>query len=270
MKLVVSGDSWTAPQSETKRGWRVALRKANGHYEEEEEYPRWPDLLAEMLGMELINLGRISRGNEYIYNSIVDELCKEKKNVGLAIVMWSEHSRWDFSGSNIRPHKDIHSGIRTLHIDPTIGTMVFKGWKSKEMREAASQVVNTLLDKNMVSTEHNYQKSHRWYHAFQNHCEANDIPYLQCSAFGSSQFNDPPHKIVKMLLDHPIIHDMNKETFYGWPLYHDIGGFTISDKLDDVDPMRIKMRVSEDDMHPNKEGHAHIAELLYDQIEMRV
>ena len=73
-----------------------------------------------------------------------------------------------------------------------------------------------------------------------------------------------------MLLDHPIIHDMNKETFYGWPLYHDIGGFTISDKLDDVDPMRIKMRVSEDDMHPNKEGHAHIAELLYDQIERRV
>ena len=35
--------------------------------------------------------------------------------------------------------------------------------------------------------------------------------------------------------------------------------------LDEVDPEQIKLRVSKDDLHPNKEGQELIAEVLYDK-----
>ena len=38
-------------------------------------------------------------------------------------------------------------------------------------------------------------------------------------------------------------------------MYRELGGSTIWDKLDEVDPDWIKLRVSKEDLHPNDKGH---------------
>ena len=57
---------------------------------------------------------------------------------------------------------------------------------------------------------------------------------------------------------------IDRKKFVGWPMYRELGGSTIWDKLDEVDPDWIKLRVSKEDLHPNDKGHEYIAEILYD------
>ena len=47
-------------------------------------------------------------------------------------------------------------------------------------------------------------------------------------------------------------------------MYRELGGSTMWNKLDEVDPDWIKLRVSKEDLHPNDKGHEYIAEILYD------
>ena len=66
-------------------------------------YKKWPEHLAEHLGMELVCLGRMGKGNQYIYHSLFDEIIKTPKDeIGLVVAGWSqamrkdwqEHDRW--------------------------------------------------------------------------------------------------------------------------------------------------------------------------------
>ena len=72
--------------------------------------------------------------------------------------------------------------------------------------------------------------------------------------------------VISLMLDHPIFYKMNEDHFYGWPMFSQIGGFRLSDKLNEVDPERKNLRISDEDTHPNTEGHKFIAELLYSGI----
>lgn len=232
-KLVVSGDSWTA-----RKRWSYAKNVSP-------EYITWPKYLADMLDMNVINVGLAGKGNEFIYNHIVDKL-SSVKNVGLTITMWSGPKRWDFVGD------------KTIRIDPSI-TTPFVGHENQKTIYHYRPVFDAIIDANLVSTEYNFLKTLRWFNAFQNYCESNNIPYIQCSAF-----NTMSNDIVSQIIDHPVFYKMNEEHFYGWPIFHQIGGFNISDKLKEVDPEMKKLRFSDKDTHPNTEGHKFIAKLLYD------
>ena len=112
-------------------------------------HPFWPEILANKLDMKCINIGRGGKGNEFIYNQMIDKLCTTKR-IGLAVCLWSEVGRWDF------PYLEASSKIDN---DGNVIRGVIKKYK--------------LL------------KSMRWYHAFQNHCELHNIKYLQMQAFHS-------------------------------------------------------------------------------------
>ena len=232
-KLVVSGDSWTA-----RKRWSYAKNVSP-------EYITWPKYLADMLDMNVINVGLAGKGNEFIYNHIVDKL-SSVKNVGLTIVMWSGAKRCDFVGD------------RTIRIDPSI-TTPFVGHENQKTIYRYRPVFDAIIDANLVSTEYNFLKTLRWFNAFQNYCECNNIPYMQCSAFNVLDKN-----VISTIIDHPVFYKMNEEHFYGWPIFHQIGGFNMSDKLNEVDPEMKKLRISDEDNHPNVEGHKFIAKLLYD------
>ena len=149
-----------------------------------------------------------------------------------------------------------------LRIDPNIEDP-FEGWKSQSFVNKLRPIVDMLIERKMVSTEYNFFKSLRWYNAFQNYCESNNIPYMQCSAFNMLSDN-----VISLMLDHPIFYKMNEDHFYGWPMFSQIGGFNLSDKLNEVDPEMKKLRVSDEDTHPNTKGHKVIAEFLYKQYEL--
>jgi|TARA_B110000211_G_C14007239_1_gene521406 hypothetical protein len=250
-KLVVSGDSWTAGMR-VRSHLYVNERDKNGHpllrtdptKNINPEFKLWPEYLGDMLDMDVVNVGRGGAGNEFIYNNIVDKL-SSVKNVGLTIAMWSEHTRWDF--------------IRkiTLSIDPSMEDP-FRGWVSQPLINHLKPIVDVIKSRNMTTTEYNFLRSLRWYNAFQNYCESNKIPYMQCSAFNAIS-ND----IVSQIIDHPVFYKMKEDHFYGWPVFHQISGFNMYDKLNEIDPDMTKFRVSDENTHPNTEGHKFIAELLY-------
>ena len=105
----------------------------------------------------------------------------------------------------------------------------------------------------------NLYKSIRYIHAFQNHCELNKIPFLQTQGIFPTQECD------KEFLDSAQFDLIDRKKFVGWPMYRELGGSTMWNKLDEVDPDWIKLRVSKEDLHPNDKGHEYIAEIMYDK-----
>ncbi len=71
--------------------------------------------------------------------------------------------------------------------------------------------------------------------------------------------------LIHNFIDHPLLDSILEKHFLGWPIYREIGGKTMWDKLNEVDPTMTKLRVSALDTHPNDEGHEYIAEFLYDK-----
>ena len=105
----------------------------------------------------------------------------------------------------------------------------------------------------------NLYKSIRYIHAFQNHCELNKIPFLQ------TQGIFPTQECNKEFLDSAQFDFIDDKKFVGWPMYRELGGSTMWDKLDEVDPKQTKLRIGKEDLHPNGEGHERIAEIMYER-----
>ena len=76
-------------------------------------WPKWPELLADKLDMDCINLGRSGAGNKYIHSAVRDFIVKKPKkyngkiimndkflpsndNIGLVVAGWSQCFRTDF------------------------------------------------------------------------------------------------------------------------------------------------------------------------------
>ena len=185
----------------------------------------WPEHLAAKLEMEHINVGKAGSGNEGIYQRMVDVL-SSTKNIGLAVCLWSNSNRWDFYNKSFSPR-------------------VFP----EELKKYAD-------------SKYNLEKSLRWFNAFQNFCECNDIPFIQAQGIypiNSSFWEDDKDRIsqIKCMIDYPIYNYIKRNTFLGWPIFKEIGGFTMSDKLNK------SLRVSEIDTHPNEKGHKYLAEIFY-------
>ena len=89
--LLVSGCSWGDKDFES-----VFHRDMNCNW------PKWCDLLAEKLDMQLVNLCKSGAGNEYIYSSLFDYITThDTKNIGLVLAAWSQCQRRDFEKDNI-------------------------------------------------------------------------------------------------------------------------------------------------------------------------
>ncbi len=85
-KLIVSGCSFTDKNFESMSAPDYDC-----------SFPKWPELLAEKLGMECINLGFSGAGNNYIYSTLLEEIIRTPKNeIGLILAAWSQVNREDY------------------------------------------------------------------------------------------------------------------------------------------------------------------------------
>ena len=88
--LLVSGDSFTAGSAKIGQTYV------------------WPDVLADKLDMQCVNVGRGGVGNEFIHNMMIDAMCEYENKIGLAICFWSMFERWDFYGKTFRLYPNIN------------------------------------------------------------------------------------------------------------------------------------------------------------------
>ena len=222
-KLVVSGCSW---------GDQIFFSPF--HPDMDCDWPKWPEILAEKLGMKCVNLCKCGAGQEYIYSSISDYLQKTpKEEIGQVIAAWSTAPRRCFQIKNrwSNDRKDMRGDIAY--------------WTERSIR---------------------YQ------YAFQNLMEQTQLPYLhfQMISLYRGHLWELRKKIDKNKVEEmrKSVLDTIKNTpykfndkFINWPGDDELGGYTL-----EFGVLKEEHKISELDRHPNAAGQQKIAEYLYDRL----
>ena len=231
------------------------------HTEIKLDFMRWPQILANKLDMKCHNLGLCGVGHEYMISKLLDVIMFEK-NIGLIVIMWSEWQRMDFEHENcwqrLMPQRD-NSKVEPWPLDT-------------DARTALLNYNNTC-----AATMYSVRKFLTAQELMR------DIPYLMiqgCNPLVDPLFLHPKsdeviwqnvHRkrklAIKKIINSSITDKINESKFIGWPIFEDIGGYYLDNILDELDPDRIKLRVDENDSHPNGEGHEYIAKMLHDKYE---
>lgn len=233
-------------------------------------WPKWPEIIAKKLDMQLVNVAFSGAGNEQIYSSLLDYISLNgSENIGLVLAAWSQCQRRDFQKNSI--FAQVRDYWHNDRVD-TKGDVFY--W---------------------------VRKSLRYFISFQNLCEQHKLPYKQfqmISLFeswlnglnkrdteiadylrdieGFKNFipkyvypGDPikdKKKLIKLLLKYES--SINTNNFLGWPTVKDLAGFYIEEKtMKDKDNISIpELVISEIDGHPTRKGHEVIAEFIYGQL----
>ncbi|SVA88126.1 uncharacterized protein METZ01_LOCUS140980, partial [marine metagenome] len=165
-------------------------------------WPKWPELLAKKLDMEVINLAHMGAGNEYIFASLLEQMISiPLKEIGLILPAWTQCKR-----------KDIKTGGKWNHL-------------TRERTESIHYT--TYIHGNM---EYRIEQSIIQYYSFQEICKSNNFPFKQvqmipiCRGYDWNdrlQIHEDRGKWDKELLKHihdsPFI-DKIESTFLGWPM----------------------------------------------------
>lgn len=262
-KLIVSGCSYTDNWWTREHGVRV-----------------WPEILAEKLDMDCINLGQCGRGNEYIFQTIIDEIQKHK-NIGLVIPMWSEWNRIDFQRNQKSPNGYSWNTVRT-------GTELRKDKLSEFSRitddhiRLINQMENSFYIRNLFGAKICIERTIRFFYLFQEIMTLKRLNYIQSSAVypipldiikdDGRGWND--ELFIKTFFNSIYFDEINHKKFFGWPVLSQLGGDTMDEMLlrltpesDIKDGIGTKYTMSATDSHPNEAGHTLIAERLYDEYQ---
>lgn len=224
--LLVSGCSFTTNNF-----------KSVFHLDMECYWKKWPELLAEKLNMDCINLGQSGAGNEYISNSIIDQIeTIDKSKIGLVIPAWSQSRRRDYQMYYSRSNET--------------------RWRS-EMYDPFGD------------TQYWIRKSLKTYYFFQIYCDYYNIPYKQIQMIELFKDNiEIDFKIEKKQMNH-----FTESEMYYKKLKNFVGETSGILSLQDIltDNRRNKQKVKEfsissEDSHPNEYGHKLMAEYIYENL----
>lgn len=219
------------------------------HPDLDTSWPKWPELLAEKLNMQCVNLAKSGAGNEYIYSSLLDYIrTHNKSNIGLVIAAWSQSQRKDFqvnhrwSNHRIDNAGDIygwmHKSLRYYLSFKILCEYYNLPYKHFQMLSPFKDVLDGLKPGQSDILNGTYDENFRF--EFQ----------------GDS--TKAKFELLKIINSYENLLDNN---FIGWPLEEDLGGFNFNKFLND------EYKISDLDRHPNKEGQQKIMELLYDRLD---
>lgn len=219
----------------------------------------WPELLADKLGMRCVNVAQAGAGNEQIYSSVLDWICKNgADDIGLVIAGWSKCERMDYEmwgslkwhNTRVSPRGNLHSWIR---------------------------------------------KSVRNFYSLQLLCEYHNIPLKQFQMISlfrdylyeyyKESFNEMRLGCIETLINTEQYDLIDESNFIGWPIYDEAKGFVVGDrtvhfewkpinKLANGDPSSTFYKkakstefvVSDEDVHPNQKGHQMIMEFIHENL----
>ena len=229
--LLVSGCSFTT-------------REYESHHHPEKDfasYDKWPEMLAEKLNMQCVNLGQSGAGNEYISNSIIDYIEEaNKSDIGLVIPAWSQCRRRDYQMYSYRSKQTTWR----FEMYDLFGDMRY--WITKSLKT---------------------------YYFFQIYCDYYNIPDKQFQMI--ELFKDNVEHISwnaaskeKVELD-----SFTESEMYYKKIKNFIGKTSPIKSMQDTltgnrkDEQKIKeFSISPEDWHPSKNGHRLIAEYIYENL----
>ena len=225
--LLVSGCSFTT-------------RNYQSHHHPEIDftsYDKWPEMLAEKLNMQCVNLAKSGAGNEFISNTIIDYIeTTDKSKIGLVIPAWSQCRRRDYQTYSTRS-------------------------KSPSCK---FEMYDLFGD-----TRYWIRKSLKTYYFFQIYCDYYKIPYKQVQMIELFKDNIK----IDFNEEKKEMDDFTVDEMYYKKLKNFIGETSGILSLEDVltsnrkDKEKIKeFSISSEDSHPSKNGHRLLAEYIYENI----
>ena len=243
--LIASGCSWTDPNF-------VSV----SHPEMDCDWTTWPEVLAEKLDMDCINLGRSGAGNNQIYTSVLDELQKiDPSNIGLVAIGWSQAQRNEHKIKGVWKHIN-----RVSDISPYGRSIYHYG-----------------------DITYRLEHSIMLYYSLQEICKSKNIPLLHfqmipifmgydwiVSESRVEIADETTNKTCLLTIFNSLYVDTIDNNFIGWPTENLIGGFNIETDILRNQHMpegnSYPYAVSNIDPHPNALGHTKIAEFLYENL----
>jgi hypothetical protein len=226
--LIVSGCSYTAKH----HCWED--KNGKNHVD-----IKWAEHLKNMIdpNAEVINLGRSGAGNEYIYTSLKDEILKiDPKDILLVMAAWSGSTREDWKvppSSDSSPPEWVHDNF---------------GHRSNRP---------SYLHKDSYFME---SRTHNWRWSLQRLSEQLGFKYLEFN-----MLNNLGEDLSKETPTHPMYELMNPILSLT-ECYAISMGYGVGASIDDMILLK-EDRISEDDSHPNAQGHKKIAEWIYNEIQ---
>ena len=245
-------------------------------------WPKWPQLLAEKLDMQLINLSESGAGQEYIYSNIIDRLQTiEHSKIGLVIAAWSTAPRRDYQTESLYlknkkwtyDKNDMIQKIKwTNDMYDSKGCMHY--WIDRSLRYYYSL---QMVCENLKIPLKQFQmvdlfKGYLWQELISRRtndiADDKQVPILNKAADLTKEEQDWKEKKEKGYLaqihDSPYYEKIN-DNFIGWPTDPRLNGYSISDKVLDNNTDRI----SKIDLHPNKQGQEKLARFIYEKIDSK-
>ena len=245
-------------------------------------WPKWPQLLAEKLDMQLINLSESGAGQEYIYSNIIDKLQTiDHSKIGLVIAAWSTAPRRDYQTESLYlknkkwtyDKNDMIQKIKwTNDMYDSKGCMHY--WIDRSLRYYYSL---QMVCENLKIPLKQFQmvdlfKGYLWQELISRRtndiADDKQVPILNKAADLTKEEQDWKEKKEKGYLaqihDSPYYEKIN-DNFIGWPTDPRLNGYSMSDKVLDNNTDRI----SKIDLHPNKQGQEKLARFIYEKIDSK-
>ena len=237
-------------------------------------YPKWPELLAEKLDMDCVNLAFSGAGNHFIFQTLCEAIIRTPRDeIGMVVAAWSQANRDDW-----QIYKDAFKD-RMMYNETYLKGFVWHNKRLDKDGDVFSWVRSDII--RMIT--------------LQKLCEGLNIPYKQFQMI--SLFSGYISGLVKTELEVRSINEnktgdnirhtypgdkkkdynkcceillnydqyINAKNYIGWPLAKKLGGFHMGEKLENEDGKHnLEYTIGKYDPHPNKLGHEKIAKEVYE------
>lgn len=253
--LLVSGDSNSDPDYICKV-----------YKKDRSEVVTWADVTAKELNLELVELSKYGRGNDYIFYSLMEAIATHRENIEAVIVAWSDIADHDFFYIKallpiVELRETGNPKARVWLQKANMENITRDFWKSEVFDKSVySGMISNLFTKmfalinvckmhsiKLIMFQTNEIIDLDLFIKFQ---ENNNLPeksLISKEIFEDMYFNNPMFKVL----------EENKNILLGWPFLENHNGDYLTKKR--ADP---EYRISDEDWHPSEKCHREYAEKI--------
>ena len=242
--VLAAGCSWTKGH----RGHMESMPKSVKQFAYQiQENSLWPNILANYLGVDCVNLGKAGAGNQHIHDTIKEHLIGTKGKP-LVCVLWTDATRFALpSGMTLRPQRALACNDKKPYGPDSYDRF----WQQKDN----NLFLNLYIDKFMDIPEL-VNQSYLLYYSLQRYCEMAGIPYM--AAQGLHMY----HPTLEHTRDRELERKMRNQMRYWTPRYKSRVNIVSKNMKEEL----IKHKLLDETHHPSVDGHEYIANRFYESV----
>ena len=229
-------------------------------------WPMWPELMANELNLDCVNVASSGKDNDYIFDSILDGIIKYGDKIDTIAILWTSADRVSFFNQVLIPFAEYHIKLMDKPSNSLLDWSKRYGISDISQRFMSGKYFNKS---DML--KHWLQRPLSKIYAILHMCHV--YGYKIIMAQGPSYFEPKPlndmvdagyfqesHRISEkeivntfMRNDYFNFIENHKQYIIGWPFINTIGGYDL-DIIRSHHNKQNNLIVSENDFHPNAEG----------------